>query len=194
MGLNRRLNDILLSLIELLTIRSGHAYRYSHLHHHSQFPKDDDFEGSVSKQSAFAALKIGVFFQARIWLWALKSDKANRFWIFLEGIGCVTIIASACSFYRTIPALTIYVLLMIMGSWIIPFVTSYLPHNPKGETVLLQTKLFRGVGFSIVALNHLYHLEHHLYPAVPHQNWPILAQKLNPYFQKAGLKPLKLWF
>ncbi len=36
--LPRWLNEILLTLIELLAFRSGHAYRAVHLHHHAAFP------------------------------------------------------------------------------------------------------------------------------------------------------------
>src|SRR5688500_16565287 len=39
------LNEVLLSAIELLAFRSGHAYRMVHLHHHAHFPDDDDLEG-----------------------------------------------------------------------------------------------------------------------------------------------------
>jgi beta-carotene hydroxylase len=47
---------------------------------------------------------------------------------------------------------------------------------------------------SVIALEHLYHLEHHLYPAVPHHNWPRLAKRLDPYFEAMGITPIKLWF
>ena len=42
--LPRRLNEVLLCLIELITFRSGHAYRITHLHHHARFPAADDLE------------------------------------------------------------------------------------------------------------------------------------------------------
>ena len=41
---------------------------------------------------------------------------------------------------------------------------------------------------------HLYHLEHHLFPAVPHTNWPRLAKRLDPHLAKAGVKPVVFWF
>jgi beta-carotene hydroxylase len=81
--------------------------------------------------------------------------------------------------------------LMIAGSWIIPFVTSYAVHAPDNDRELTQTRLFRGPFFSIVAINHLFHLEHHLYPMVPHKNWPKLARRLDHYFQSQGLEPVK---
>jgi len=31
-------------------------------------------------------------------------------------------------------------------------------------------------------------LEHHLYPSIPHQNWPNLARRLDPYFARVGIK------
>jgi beta-carotene hydroxylase len=83
---------------------------------------------------------------------------------------------------------------MIMGSWIIPLITSYIPHDPHGENELSQTRLFRGKIVSIIALEHLYHLEHHLYPSVPHHNWPELARTLDPFFEEAGVKPIRIWF
>ena len=43
-------------------------------------------------------------------------------------------------------------------------------------------------------MEHLYHLEHHLYPAVPHHNWPELARRLDPHFRSAGLSLIVLGF
>jgi beta-carotene hydroxylase len=81
---------------------------------------------------------------------------------------------------------------MISGSWIIPLVTSYAVHTPHGSNELQQTRLFRGKFFSIIAFDHLYHLEHHLYPMVPHKNWPKLAERLDDYFKKQGVKPMEI--
>jgi len=82
----------------------------------------------------------------------------------------------------------------VMGSWLIPLVTSYLPHDPAGGDELSQTRLFRGLVASMVAVEHLYHLEHHLFPSVPHQNWPRLAQRLDPHLAQAGVKAVRFWF
>jgi beta-carotene hydroxylase len=92
------------------------------------------------------------------------------------------------------PIFLIYVSMMVMGSWITPLVTSYLPHVPDEATELFQTRAFRGVMTSVLAVEHLYRLEHHLYPSVPHTNWPALAKRLDPYLHKAGVKPVIFWF
>src|SRR5262245_48197160 len=44
LGLKRLTNDVLLCVIELISLRSGHAYQAAHLHHHARFPHDDDVE------------------------------------------------------------------------------------------------------------------------------------------------------
>jgi len=183
-----------LSLIELLAIRSGHAYRMAHLHHHKRFPHDDDIEGAAAKLTFFQTLIEGTTLQFRIYRWALQRATSERRWIILEGLCCLTIVATALALAPLTLAPLMYVVLMIMGSWIIPLITSYIPHNPAGEQPLHQTRLFRGTVVSVIALEHLYHLEHHLYPAVPHHNWSRLANRLDPYFDDMGITPIKLWF
>ena len=194
LGLPRVVNDLFLSLIELLALRSGHAYRMAHLHHHARFPGADDVEGAAAKMSFPRTMLEGVIFQGKIWFWAVRRPSRDKALIILEGVGCILIAVLAVFLYSLTSVPLVYVVLMVMGSWIIPLITSYIPHDPKGETELLQTRLFRGTMLSIMALEHTYHLEHHLYPAVPHHNWPQLARKLDPYFKAAGLKPIKLWF
>jgi len=194
LGLQRSVNDLFLSLIELLALRSGHAYRAAHLHHHARFPHSDDIEGAASGMSLLRTLFEGVIFQPKIWFWAVRHSRQAKLLTWLEGCSCLFLISLSLMLYSITPIFLVYVVLIIMGSWIIPLITSYIPHNPRGENVLLQTRLYRGKIVSIIALEHTYHLEHHLYPGVPHHNWPKLARKLDPFFKTAGLKPIKIWF
>ena len=48
LGLNRLTNDLLLSLFEAISLRSGHAYQAAHLNHHARFPHEDDIEGRAA--------------------------------------------------------------------------------------------------------------------------------------------------
>ncbi len=194
LGLPRRVNDCLLSLIELIALRSGHAYQAAHLHHHARYPHSDDVESTASRRSWLGALAEGPFFQLRLWLWAVANARQVRAWVLAEGVACLALIGLAVALVPLTPILLVYAALMVMGSWIIPLITSYLPHAPDGENELAQTRAFRGVVASVVALEHLYHLEHHLYPAVPHHNWPELARRLGPSLERAGVKPVRFWF
>jgi beta-carotene hydroxylase len=194
LGLPRRVNEIFLTLIELLAFRSGHAYRLAHLHHHARFPHDDDIEGAAAKMSLPRTLLEGVIFQPRIMLWALRRHARTHRVVLFEVLAAAALFILCFALTPLTPIFAVYATLMIMGSWVIPLVTSYIPHNPTGQTALAQTRLFRGKVLSIIALQHLYHLEHHLYPAVPHHNWPKLARRLDPYFKSADVTPVVLGF
>jgi beta-carotene hydroxylase len=195
LGLSRRANEIFLTLIELLSLRSGHAYRMAHLHHHARFPAEDDIEAAASKRSLGGALLEGVTFHFRLWRWALKrAREGERRLILIEGRLVLLLILTSILVCQLTLVPLVYVLLMTAGAWITPLVTSYVPHNPHGKSELEQTRVFRGVAFSVLALEHLYHLEHHLYPSVPHQNWPALARRLDPYLKEQGITPIKSWF
>lgn len=194
LGLPRALNEFLLTTIELLAFRSGHAYRLAHLHHHARFPHDDDIEGAAAKMSLPRTLLEGVTFQPRIMLWALRRHTRTHPVVLFETLTVLALLTACFISLRWTPVPAVYATLMIMGSWIIPLVTSYIPHNPAGQTALAQTRLFRGRVLSVIALQHLYHLEHHLYPSVPHHNWPKLAHRLDPYFNDANVHPVVLGF
>jgi beta-carotene hydroxylase len=194
LGLSTRMNNVMLSMIELFALRSGHAYRLAHLHHHARFPHEDDIEGAAAGMTLTRALLEGLFFQYRIWTWAIGHTSSERKLIAIEGLGCILIVAFSIAMLPWTSVFFCYVVLMVMGSWVIPLVTSYLPHSREGADELHQTRRFRGKMASLVAVEHLYHLEHHLYPAVPHHHWPELARRLDPYFEAAGITPVKFWF
>jgi beta-carotene hydroxylase len=188
------LNEIMLTLIEGIAFRSGHAYRAVHLHHHATFPDRTDIEGAAARMPLWRALMEGVGLQGRLWFFAMRRPGRHRPWAVAECIlttglfaGCVAALP-----YTIIPFA--YAALMIAGSWIFPVITAYIPHDASGSADIHQTRLFRGKVLSVVALEHLYHLEHHLYPSVPHHNWPTLASRLDPVFAAAGLKPVRLFF
>lgn len=194
LGLPRWINELALALIELTAFRSGHAYRLAHLHHHARFPHDDDIEGAAANMSFLRTLAEGVIFQPRIMIWAARKHGVRHPVVFVEILIVLALLIACFATIRWTPIFAVYATLMILGSWVIPLATSYIPHNPAGLTTLTQTHLFRGKVLSILALEHLYHLEHHLYPQVPHHNWPKLAKRLDPYFKSAEVKPIVLGF
>jgi beta-carotene hydroxylase len=187
-------NDWLLCVVELLALRSGHAYQAAHLHHHARFPHADDIEARAAGRSWAGALAEGLVLQFRVWLWAVRHAGRARAWVIGEGVACLALLGVAIALWPVTPVPLVYAGLMVLGSWVIPLVTVYVPHDPRGQDELSRTRVFRGAVASVVALGHLYHLEHHLYPAVPHHHWPKLAKRLDPYLARAGVKPVRFWF
>ena len=195
LGLSKTTNDFFLSVIELLALRSGHAYRLAHLHHHARYPAPDDIEGAAAGMSFFGALREGVTYNFKLYCWALRQERGDKRWIIGEGLACLGLLTAAGVLALAgHPVLLIYGALMTLGSWLLPLMTSYLPHRPREQNVLLQTRLFRGRVASVLAMEHLYHLEHHLYPAIPHHHCPELARRLDPYFAQQGVEPTTLGF
>ena len=194
MGLPGRANEVCLCVVELLALRSGHAYRAAHLHHHATYPGPGDLEGAAARMSWYAALADGLTLQFRVWVWALRRGGKARPWVVGEGAACAALALGSLALLPVTPAFAVYVGLMVAGSWVIPLATSYVPHDATGADELTQTRAFRGRVASVLALEHLYHLEHHLYPAVPHQNWPELARRLDPHLARAGVRPVRIGF
>ena len=194
LGLPKNLNECLLCAIELLALRSGHAYRASHFHHHAKFPAEDDLEGAASGMPFLRALLDGFTLQFRIWRHAMRMSKTDRLWIRWEGAAILVLLSVSLAVIPWTILPVIYCGFVIAGSWIYPFMTSWVPHDASGTSELTQTRLFRGQVVRFLAIEHLYHLEHHLYPQVPHHRWPDLAKRLDPHFQKLGLHAIKIWF
>lgn len=193
LGLPKRLNDLLLSAMELLAFRSGTAYRLTHLHHHRRFPHPDDVEASAARSGVLAALAQGPLHQIRLWIWAWIRYRQHRLCLALEAI--VIVAALAVATFEAVHGRWVfpaYAALTIAGSWLFPLVTVVVPHDPSASSPLTQTRLFRGRFFDLVGAGHLYHLEHHLYPMVPHHHWRRLAKKLDPVFDAAGLEAYRV--
>ena len=144
LGLPRALNDALLCVVELLALRGGHAYQAAHLHHHARYPHADDIEASAARRSWIGALAEGPAFQCRIWLWAVRNAAQARAWLVGEGLACLALAALALALFPVTPVPLIYVVLTVAGGWVIPLVTSYLPHEPHADGKLFQTRAFRG--------------------------------------------------
>jgi beta-carotene hydroxylase len=187
-------NDALLTAIELLMLRSGRAYQLAHLNHHVRYPDThDDPEASAAHGSFWNAMQSGPLFFLRLWCWALRRHPWQRRRLLAEGVAIVVLVALAVIAFEcgTVVPL-VYVLLVYLGTWVVPLATAYIPHTPHGDNALSQTRRFRGPMARLIALDHLYHLEHHLYPAVPHHRWPELARRLDVFLDAARVPVIRL--
>lgn len=195
LGLGPRSTDWALFLFGAIVLESGHAYRASHLQHHRQFPGPDDPEGDPARMNLGKAILHGPFFLPRLWWWAFRRarDQAvERRWLLTEAAWALTVpVVGALLYFRT-PAILVYVILGVIGSWSYPLLTVHLPHHGYGDTPLTQTGTLRGHIIPALFLELTYHLEHHLYPAVPSHHLPELSRRLEPFFQAAGVQPTRV--
>lgn len=168
-------------------MRSGTAYRLTHLHHQRNLLAHDDVESAAASGNFWQALASGPATQLRLWTWAWKNYPALRRRLAAEAIAVFATLAVAGLLWPYSVAPAIYCVLAIGGSWFFPLITVYIPHDAQGATQLTQTRIYRGWLPRLVALDHLYHFEHHAYPAVPHHHWKRLADRLDPHLRRLGL-------
>lgn len=192
LGLPRWVAGALLSLIEILGLRSGTAYRLAHLHHHRVFPDAEDIEAYEAARSVSGAIVAGVTMQPRQWLWAYRRYPQHRLRLLAELALAVALVGAAVWAWSATRVLGLFFAAVIVASWALPLATAFFVHRPDEHDPLRQTRLFRGWLFHVLFLGHLYHLEHHLYPSVPHHNWPKLARRLEPYLRDSGVRPIDL--
>jgi fatty acid desaturase len=195
LGLSRRQTDWALFFTGLILLESGHAYRTTHTQHHRLFPSDDDPEGYPANLSMLGALCYGPVFLVRLWWWAFRRNRsrpAQRAWMIAEGIAPLAAVGAGVPLWPRAPLLLVYATMMIVGSWVYPLLTVYLPHRDYGDTPLTQTRTLRGRIIPAIFLELTYHLEHHLYPQVPSHNLAELARRLDPFLERAGVRPWRV--
>jgi beta-carotene hydroxylase len=195
LGLRRRQTEWALFLTGAVLLESGHAYRTTHLQHHKVFPADGDPEGYPARISLLGAILYGPVFLARLWWWAYRRNAqrpGQRAWLVAEACLPVAVVTAGILLWlwHVTPAVLVYAVLAIVGSWVYPLLTVHLPHKNYGETPLTQTRTLRGRIIPALFLELTYHLEHHLYPQVPSHHLKELARRLDPFFQQAGVRPI----
>jgi len=192
LGLGRRGTDWALFALGLVLLESGHAYQLTHLQHHRTFPSEDDPEGYPANLSFLGAVLYGPVFLVRLWWWALRRGQGARGWLLAEAGAPLLVLGTGIGLWSVAPGILVYAVMAIVGSWVYPLLTVYLPHHDYGETPLTQTRTLRGRVVPAMFLELTYHLEHHLYPQVPSHRLAELAHRLDPFLNRAGVRPRRV--
>jgi fatty acid desaturase len=191
LGLGPRQTEWALFAFGAVLLESGHAYRASHLQHHSRFPNPDDPEGDPARMSFWKAVLHGPVFLPRLWWWTYRRSQGRldqRRWLLVEAAWALAVPAAGILLWLWTPAVLLYAALAVVGSWVYPLLTVHLPHHGFGTTPLTQTSSLRGRVIPALFLELTFHLEHHLYPSVPSHHLPELARRLEPFFRQAGVR------
>lgn len=193
LGLSEKRSDWWLFLLGLVLLESGHAYRMTHRQHHRLFPSPEDPEGYPANLSFIGAVCYGPVFLVRLWVWSFaRADRRGRAWLVVEAAAPILAVTGGIVVWPVAPGLLVYAVMAIVGSWVYPLLTVYLPHHDYGDEPLRQTRTLRGRVIPAIFLELTYHLEHHLYPQVPSHNLAELARRLDPYLASAGVRPVRV--
>lgn len=176
LGLRRGPTDALLAFMSLAMLGSMHAVQFNHLRHHAHCLDDHDVEAMSAKMPAWKALVTGPWFPVRLHAaaWRLGTPRVRRWMVVELGLtGFVVVIALGSD----ITWLRYHVWAMLAAQCLTSFFAVWTVHHDCSEDAFART--IRGALKGAVTYDMFYHLEHHLFPAVPTRRLPELARRLD---------------
>lgn len=185
LAIGRRGHDAVLGVLSVLMLASMHAVQATHLHHHRHCLEDDDIEAGHVGLPWWRAVLFGPVFAARLHLSAWRMTRgAKRGWI--AGELCAVVGVIALVLWMTVEgaggrvgeAAFWHIAAMVTGECLTAFFAVWIVHHGcEAEGQIARTQ--RGWLKSVMSYSMLYHLEHHLFPAVPTCHLDRLAARLD---------------
>jgi len=176
LGTSKKLTWLSLFVNSMLMMVSAHAVQYSHLRHHKYCLGPEDHEGICAKMSWYRAILYGpmhIFTIHRVVLQGGNKKYKADVKLEMLAIAFFTFVA----FFLQIDFLVYHCIAMITGELFSAFFAVWTVHHDLDEKVIARTQR---TGWKNLATAYMfYHLEHHLFPAVPTINLPELARRMD---------------
>src|SRR5579859_1580331 len=177
LGLSRRGCDWVMFALSALMLGSMHAVQINHLHHHRHCLGEEDVEGASARMPAWKAVAVGPLFPIRLHANALKRARGASFrWIVAELMATAIVIAAAI--FVPNAWLRYHVAAMAAGQCLTSFFAVWTVHHDC-ESGRPFARTLRGLLKNSATYNMFFHVEHHLFPAVPTCHLPQLAERLD---------------
>ncbi|WP_196889810.1 fatty acid desaturase family protein [Aureivirga sp. CE67] len=177
LGTNKFLTWFTLFSNSILMMTSIHAVKFNHLRHHKYCLTEKDQEGKAAHMSWYGAILYGPIHMFKIhqitWKLGNKKYKQN---MALE-VASILLVTSII-FYFNIEWLQYHILVMIIGEFLMAFFAVWTVHHDTSENPELA-RTQRGWLKNKITFSMFYHLEHHLFPAVPTIKLPELAKRID---------------
>lgn len=177
LGLSKRATEWAMFALSVLMMSSMHAIQVTHLHHHKHCLDEEDVEASTAKLSALGALLFGPRFITGLHYHALRlAKRRQRRWILFE-LGALLAWSLLVWLVLDVPALKVHWALMVLGQLCTGFFAVWTVHHGCDAERIARTQ--RGWLKNLISYDMFFHLEHHLFPAVPTRRLPELARRLD---------------
>jgi fatty acid desaturase len=179
LGLPRLATDGVMLALSVAMLGSMHAVQTNHLRHHRFCLEDEDVEGVSARLPAWRALALGPLFPLRLHAKALAvASPRQRRWILAE------LAANAAWIVLALVALDVawlryHVVAMVAGQCLTAFFAVWTVHHGCDRRRGPIARTIRGRLKAAISYDMFFHLEHHLYPAVPTRHLPVLARRLD---------------
>jgi fatty acid desaturase len=163
--------------LSAVMLGSNHAVAYNHLRHHAHLGTARDVEGKCGRMSGWRVLIYGPLFPVEMHLAAWTRGGATvRRRIAIDLALNLAVIALAVT--TALPFLLYHVAAMIAAQWLTAFFAVWITHHGcEDEELVARTQ--RSPLVNLLSYNMFFHLEHHLFPAVPVKRLGRLAQRID---------------
>ncbi|ANE51677.1 fatty acid desaturase family protein [Flavisolibacter tropicus] len=177
LGTNKFLTWLSLYINSILMMVSIHAVKFNHIRHHKYCLSEEDYEGKSAGMTWYGAILYGPVHMFLIHKITLQlGNKTYKRNVFLE----LTSIAAFAflAIYFQIQFLIYHIIVMIIGELLMAFFAVWTVHHDTHEHPELARTQRTGWKNKLT-FSMFYHLEHHLFPAVPTIKLPELAKRID---------------
>lgn len=177
LGTNKFLTWLTLYLNSISMMTSIHAVKFNHIRHHKYCLTEQDHEGKSAGMTWYGAILYGPIHMFLIHKFTLQLGNKNYVRnVILELISIV--IFAFIVFYFKIYFLIYHISVMILGEFMMAFFAVWtVHHDTEHQPEFARTQ--RDGWKNKITFNMFYHLEHHLFPAVPTIKLPELARRID---------------
>lgn len=177
-GVSPRAHEWLMFVLSPLMMSAMHAVQWNHLRHHRHCMDEDDVEAFSARLPGWKALLTGPQFPVRLHHAALTLAKPRiRRWIWAELAAIAAMFVLAFAVFDQ-AWLQYHVIAMTVGQCFSAFFAVWTVHHDCDRTHFIARTLRNDLK-SFVSYNMFYHVEHHLFPAVPTCHLPELSKRLD---------------
>jgi len=177
LGTNKFLTWLSLYLNSIFMMVSIHAVKFNHIRHHKYCLSEEDYEGKSAGMTWYGAILYGpvhMFLIHKVTLQKGNRDYKRNVIIELLSIAAVAFLV----FYFQIHWLMYPIIVMVIGEFLMAFFAVWtVHHHTHDHPELARTQ--RTGWKNKITFSMFYHLEHHLFPAVPTIKLPELAKRID---------------
>jgi fatty acid desaturase len=180
LGISRPATHWVMFVLSIVMLGSMHAVQINHLRHHQHCMQDEDIEAKSATMKWWQALLFGPVFP---WILHKKAfevgTKTQKKWMSAELVANV-IVLILVFVILDISILKYHVSAMLIGQCMTAFFAVWTVHHDTEDHVYMA-RTVRNEFKRVVTYNMFYHMEHHLFPAVPTRRLHILAKRLDEH-------------
>lgn len=184
LGFGARGHCLVMHGLSALMLGSNNAVAFNHLQHHAHNGTPEDLEGKAGRMSGWRVLAYGPWFPVEMHIAAWhRGGRALRRRMAIDLALNAAVIAVAAALAS--PVLLYHIAAVTLAQCLTAFFAVWITHHDTDHDGL-GARTQRSRLINLATYNMFFHLEHHLFPAVPVKRLGHLAERLDRAFPQLG--------